>query len=164
MQNIATAMMPDSQAATQVLDVLHQMNIPADGISVITNENINLNEFAEQSTCMGNMNSQSTTTKGMRMNALLSNMSAIGTVSGENLGIVGAGPLITAVSAGRLGATDDHALGGLTALGISQEQVQQVEHAIHEGGVLIGVNTEAHIQSQVCDTFQQAGAQFVTTL
>ena len=99
-----------------------------------------------------------------KMNILLANMSAIGTATGENHGIIGAGPLITAVSAGRLGATDDHALGGLSALGISQEQIQQVEHAIHEGGVLIGVNIDAEMQSQVCETFEQSGAQFVTSL
>lgn len=161
MSKVLTGLMPDATSAAHVLDELEKNDVPFDAISVITSDKINVNDFMNEAWQSGHASSDASF---QNINVLMAGLTSVGVINHMDIGVLGAGPLVASLSAGRLGAAHDSALGGLRDLGITSEAIAYVEHAISEGGVLIGVHVDHTNEQVVCEVMTHNGAQHISAI
>lgn len=97
----------------------------------------------------------------------------LGELSGQVLAAIalvlpGIGPIVAAgpLSAG-LGEAAGHVAGGvasaLAGAGVSEERAEELQRAIHEGAVLLGVHVAADAVGSVSSALRDSGATLVET-
>jgi uncharacterized membrane protein len=163
MSKVMTALVSDAAEAAKVLEDLEHHGVPSDTISVITSEKIDVKDFVDLQWSERQIRPDDTTVDH-GINSLVAGLTSVGVINHMDISVLGAGPLVAYLSAGRLGAASNNALGGLLDLGISQEEIQYVEHALCEGGVLIGVHVQNDDEQIVCRTFEEHNVQHVSAI
>lgn len=159
MHKLMTAILPDADAAQHTLEELHHIGIPDKCISVIARDNAQPENASDSSRLVADPKASINADYTWSMNFLVNSMSNVGLINGEDIGLIGTGPLVAVVSTDHESSDKQKVLDGLHRLHIPDEQIQSIKHAISEGGVLIGVHVSADNEKVVHDVMTQHNAQ-----
>ncbi|MFG0251121.1 MAG: hypothetical protein ACF8OB_19730 [Phycisphaeraceae bacterium JB051] len=161
MNHVTTTMLPDSEAAEQVLSSLGDLNIPDDAIAIVARGNNRFNNHSKQVSMHFSNESTNHVANDTDNLGVTINMANLSMFNAETLGIAGTGPVSAIMTSSQLDQTmnDPHAV--LTSFGISEEQMPTIEHAIAEGGVLVSVMTNDNTAGIVESTFREHHGRFI---
>ena len=91
---------------------------------------------------------------GGAIGALVAGFTAVGALAATGVGLVAAGPVVAALAGAGAGAAAGGVLGGLIGLGISENEVKQIEKGLEDGAVFLMVEVGDDQAKDVREAFK----------
>lgn len=144
---------------SNLIETLNMRGYREDDISVLMSESTHKQYFAPQENTKAPEGATVGSISGGVLGALIGGLTAVGSVVIPG-GIMVAGPVIAALSAGAVGAVTGGLIGGLVGSGIPEHEAKFFEDALKEQGRILVV---AHIpkaeSDEVKSVFERCNAQ-----
>ena len=154
MKIVVTGMCADLSTAEQVLSRLEQAGFPRDSASVITHHTPEHEKVLIEATDATDVG----LVAGALTGGILASL-AFAALALPGVGVIAAGPLVTALTAGMAGAAAGGLIGALEGHGLSKQLAQEYDTALHQGHVLVAVHTEDHESAhRAMEVLEAAGA------
>ena len=135
MMLVVTGLCADLSAAERVLCRLVEVGFDREAVSVITHHTPEHEKLLVAET--------DETQRGLLAGALTGGVLAslaFAALTLPGVGVIAAGPMVTALTAGAAGAAAGGLIGALEGHGLSRHVAQQYEEALHQGRVLVAVH------------------------
>lgn len=160
MIHLVTAIFPDVPTARRAADELAANGFPVEHISVVSKED--RREELRSQTGYGDIidrNAGRGAVAGSIFGAIAGGIVALVSLALPG-GIIVAGPLAAALGGAAAGAAGGSLIGALVGTGIPEPEARQYERHIHEGRILVGVETKDATRASLAEQIlQQAGAR-----
>ncbi len=143
MSKVITGLFNNSEKAAAAIYSLEVRGIDPDNISLIANEGFDKNSFAVRTHSKLPEGVALGATAGGAITALVAGLTAVGTIAATGgLGLLAAGPLVSALAGAGAGAIGGSIIGGAIGAAIPEHEVKHYEDALKKGAVLVGVTYE----------------------
>ena len=167
-KKMVVAVFRDRTHANHVYTWLRDRGYTSDEINVLMSDQTRLAYSSESDDEI--MKSGTYATEGMAVGGAIGTavgaLAAIAmTVAVPGLGILAAGPILTAFAGAGAGAVAGGLIGGLVGLGIPESNASAYEQALRDGGVVVGVSPhDAEEAERIFDFFEKHHGENVVTV
>ncbi len=165
MSTTITAIYDNYGSARHAISILRKNGIRDRELSILAADNaIDKNIELEENT-KAPEGSATGATIGGALGATIAGLTAVGTVSlTGGVGILAAGPIVSAFAGAGAGAAAGGVIGGLIGLGIPETEAKIVDEKLGKGHILVGVSAESkEDKSKIKDLLENTNSQSITT-
>lgn len=142
-----------------LIEALNMRGYREDDLSVLMSENTHHQYFAPQENTKAPEGATVGTLSGGILGALIGGLTLVGNIIVPGAGLLVAGPLVGALTAGAVGAATGGLIGGLIGAGIPEHEAKFFEDAIREEGRILVVAHVPHEETkEVKAVFERCNA------
>jgi hypothetical protein len=139
MSKTSTAIFDTHANASGALESLGLQGFDPSNISLVASDDFNADSFGVETHSKIAEGTAIGAGVGGATVAVIAGLTSVGAVATGGLGLVAAGPLVSALAGAGAGAAGGSVLGGLIGLAIPEHEIKHYENAVDKGDVLIGV-------------------------
>ncbi|CAM3924537.1 MULTISPECIES: general stress protein [Paenibacillus] len=146
------------QEAAQAIERLQRNGIPSDAISIITKDQRDADQLAEQTGTMAPEGVAAGAATGGILGGTAGLLAGLGALAIPGIGpILAAGPIAAVLTGAAVGAGTGGLVGGFIGLGIPEEEAREYESYVEEGRILVLVDADQE-NTGIYDIFRDSDA------
>lgn len=167
MSSVITGLYETPNRAADAVAALESKGVSSDHISMMVGDNFDREAFGMKHGTKAAEGVAVGATAGGAIGALIGGLTAVGAVAATGgVGLLAAGPIVSALAGLGAGATTGGVLGGVVGASLPETEVKHYEDALSKGSVLLGVSLdddeEKLLKDVVRNTLRDSGAMNVS--